>query len=333
MRITIASGKGGTGKTTVAVNLALSLIELEPVQFLDCDVEEPNAHIFLKPRIERTRSVEKLLPEVDGALCDQCGACADACEFNAIAVIGTRVLVYDELCHGCGLCRMVCPTEAIHEVPHELGVIESGTVREFPFSQGRLNVGEAMATPIIHELKKEVIPDSVVIVDAPPGTGCPTIAALHGADLALLVTEPTPFGLHDLGAAVGVARTLEVPTAVILNRVGIGDDRVERYCQQEGIPIVMKIPFDREIASLYSVGIPLVDAVPSWKERFLALYQEAQSFVQNAGSSVASDLACLSLPPVCVRTRTGRRGRQVSDEQERRRQAATLQEAEEGGVK
>ena len=226
MRITVASGKGGTGKTTVAVNLALSLFDEQPIQLIDCDVEEPNAHIFLKPHIEASRSVEKLLPRVALELCDSCGACAKACEFNAIAVIGEKVLVYDELCHGCGLCQMVCPTGAISEVSHELGVVESGTAYGFPFSQGVLNVGEAMATPIIHELKNEIISDRVAILDAPPGTGCPTIAALHDADLALLVTEPTPFGLHDLKAAVGVARILGIPTAVVINRDGIGDDQV-----------------------------------------------------------------------------------------------------------
>jgi len=279
MRITIASGKGGTGKTTVAVNLALSVFEQEPGQFLDCDVEEPNAHIFLKPRIEEVSPVEKLLPAVDEASCTHCGDCAKACEFNAIAVIGKKVLIYDELCHGCGLCRMVCPTGAVREVPHELGVVESGTARHFPFHHGLLNVGEAMATPIIHALKTKIDPDRLAILDAPPGTGCPTIAALYRADLALLVTEPTPFGLHDLEAAVGVARTLEVPTAVILNRTGIGDDRVEDYCQQEGIPIVMRIPFDRDIASLCAAGIPLVDAVPAWKERFLVLYEQLKERV------------------------------------------------------
>jgi len=288
MRIAIASGKGGTGKTTIAVNLALSLVEREPVQFIDCDVEEPNAHIFLKPRIKQVRSVKKLLPQVDEQLCNQCGECAKACEFNAIAVIGKKVLVYNDLCHGCGLCKMVCPTGAIREIPHELGVIEAGEARGFPFAQGLLNVGEAMATPIIHALKEDIDQQYLTIIDAPPGTGCPTIAALHGADVALLVTEPTPFGLHDLKAAVGVARSLEVPIAVVINRNGIGDDRVERYCKQEGLPIHLKIPFDREIAVLYSEGTPLVDALPAWKERFIHLYHEIISQVGEGATSVAS---------------------------------------------
>ena len=288
MRIAIASGKGGTGKTTIAVNLALSLVERESVQFIDCDVEEPNAHIFLKPRIKHVHSVEKLLPEVDESLCNQCGECAKACEFNAIAVIGKKVLVYNELCHGCGLCKMVCPTGAISEVPHELGVVESGEARGFPFSRGLLNIGEAMATPIVHTLKEGLDPDRLAILDAPPGTGCPTIAALHGADVALLVTEPTPFGLHDLKAAVGVARSLKLPIAVIINRNGIGDDQVERYCEQEGLPIPLKIPFDREIAVLYSEGTPLVDALPAWKERFIHLYHEIISQVGEGAASVAS---------------------------------------------
>jgi MinD superfamily P-loop ATPase len=268
MRISVASGKGGTGKTTVAVNLALLASARVPVQLIDCDVEEPNAHIFLEPSIGHRRSVEKLLPRVDAELCSRCGDCAQSCEFSAIALLGNTILVYDELCHGCGLCVRVCPTGAIREVPHELGVIESGTARGFPFAQGILNTGEVMATPIIQQLKEEAAKDRLVIIDAPPGTGCPVIAALRGADLALLVTEPTPFGLHDLRAAVGVARVLGIRTAVVLNRADIGDGCVDEYCEAEGIPILLRIPFDRGIASSYAAGEALVDARPLWKKRF-----------------------------------------------------------------
>jgi len=273
MRIAIASGKGGTGKTTVAVNLAISLAEHEPVQLVDCDVEEPNDHIFLHFRADQVRSVGKLLPRADENLCTYCGKCAQACEFKAIAIIGNKILVYNDLCHGCGLCSMVCPTGAITETPHELGIIESGEADGFQFARGVLNIGEVMATPIIHELKDELDPNHLAILDAPPGTGCPCIAAIHGADIALLVTESTPFGLHDLRAAVGVARSLAVPVAVIINRYGVGDDRVERYCSAEGIPIVLKIPFSREIASLYSRGIPFVKELAEWKDRFIVLYE------------------------------------------------------------
>lgn len=273
MRIAIASGKGGTGKTTVAVNLALSLAAHQSVQLVDCDVEEPNDHIFLHFRADQVRSVGKLLPRVDENLCTYCGKCSEACEFKAIAIIGNKILVYNDLCHGCGLCTMVCPTGAITEISHELGVIESGETDGFQFARGVLNIGEVMATPIIHELKDELDPNHLAILDAPPGTGCPTIAAIHGADIALLVTESTPFGLHDLRAAVGVARSLSVPVAVIINRCGIGDDRVESYCAAEGIPIVLRIPFSREIASLYSRGIPFVKELAEWRDRFIVLYE------------------------------------------------------------
>jgi len=280
MRIAIASGKGGTGKTTVAVNLAVSLAEREAVQFLDCDVEEPNAHLFLNPQFSDRQTVAKLLPKIDETKCTHCGACAEACEFTAIAVLAEKVLVYPEICHGCGRCRMVCPADAICEVPHELGVVESGTARGFPFAHGLLNVGEAMATPIIHQLKEGLDPERTAILDAPPGTGCPTIASLAGADVALLVTEPTPFGLHDLRAAVGVARTLGVPTTVVINRDGIGDNGVETYCRNEGIPVALSIPFDRGIASLYSEGTALVDARPDeWKSRFLDLASQLKEMV------------------------------------------------------
>jgi len=280
MRITIASGKGGTGKTTIAVNLALSLADRHPVHFVDCDVEEPNGHIFLTPDIEVRRSVEKLLPRVDPDLCSSCGTCAKLCQFGAIAVLGDRTLVFDELCHGCGLCTMACPQSAIHEEPHELGAVESGTARGLVFTQGILNVGEAMATPIIHELKHEIRPEDCTILDAPPGTGCPAIAALEGASVALLVTEPTPFGLHDLRAAVGVARVLDVPTAVLINRDGIGNDEVDAYCRSESIPVLMRIPFDRDLASLYAEGRPMVDAMPEWRDRFRVLHEDLKEIAK-----------------------------------------------------
>jgi len=280
MRIAIASGKGGTGKTTVAVNLAVALAERESVQFLDCDVEEPNAHLFLDPQFSDRETVSKLLPVIDEAACTRCGACAEACEFGAIAVLAETVLVYPEICHGCGRCRMVCPANAIREEPHELGVVESGLARGIPFAHGLLTVGEAMATPIIHRLKERIDPERTAILDAPPGTGCPTIAAIAGADVALLVTEPTPFGLHDLKAAVGVARSLDVPTSVVINRDGVGDDGVERYCRAEGIPVALSIPFDREIASLYSSGTILVDARPEWKPRFVGLASQLKEMAK-----------------------------------------------------
>ena len=271
MRIAVASGKGGTGKTTVAVNLALSLSTEESIQFLDCDVEEPNAHLFLKPHFNTVLSLDKLLPQIDSDKCTRCGACVEACEFNALAIMGGNVMLYDSLCHGCGRCGLICPTGAISEIPHQLGVVESGNARGFPFARGLLNVGETMATPIIHALKREIDSSRLAILDAPPGTGCPTIAALHEADVALMVTAPTPFGLHDLKAAIEVARTLNVPTAVVINRAGIGNDQVEKYCDGESIPIVLTIPFDRVIAETYAVGTPLVDAVPSWRKQFIEL--------------------------------------------------------------
>jgi len=271
MQVVVASGKGGTGKTTVSVNLALALSEKQPIQFIDCDVEEPNAHIFLKPQISAKQSVLKLLPKLDEKACTACGACSDACQFGAIGRFGDRVLIYDALCHGCGLCTRVCPMGALSEVPHELGVVETGTARGFPFARGVLNVAEAMATPIIRELKRASRDDADTVIDAPPGTGCPAIASLAGANLALLVTEPTPFGLHDLRAAVAVARVLDVPVAVVINRSDVGTADVDTFCADEEIPVLLKIPFDRAIAKAYAHGQVLVDVDPHWHRVFSSL--------------------------------------------------------------
>ncbi len=271
MRIAVASGKGGTGKTTVAVSLALSLPQNE-VQLLDCDVEAPNAHLFLNPTIQGREEVAILSPSVDESRCDLCGRCAEVCQFNAIAVVGEKVLFFSELCHGCGGCKMACPLQAIEEVPHVIGVVEWGSVGEMAFAHGLLNPGEPMSPPIIRRLKAMVQGEKTVILDVSPGTSCPVVESLRGSDYCLLVTEPTPFGLHDLKLAVEVARELKLPMGVVTNRADIGDRRTEEYCREENLPILMRIPFQRSIAGAYSRGIPLVKAMPSYKRLFQEMY-------------------------------------------------------------
>lgn len=278
-KIAIASGKGGTGKTTIAVSLALALRDHGPVQLVDCDVEEPNAHIFLSPKIEQREPVEILVPEVDLGKCTGCGACAKACRYGALAVIGKKVLFHPELCHGCGLCGMVCPEGAIREVARTIGWIEKGIANSISFLRGVLNVGEPMATPIVCRLKERIDPGALSILDAPPGTGCPVIETLKGADFALLVTEPTPFGLHDLKLAVEVTRVLGIPVGVVISKYGIGTDEVDRYLASEEIPVLLRIPMDKKIAESYARGIPLVDAFPEWREPFSELFAGIQAQV------------------------------------------------------
>ena len=281
MVITVASGKGGTGKTTVAVNLGLALSKAgqPPVHIIDCDVEEPNAALFLHPTLEESEEVGQLIPEVNLDLCTFCGRCAEVCQYSAIAVVGQRVLVFSELCHGCGSCTLNCPEGAIREKLDVMGVLEMGRAGPIAFAQGRMNVGETMAVPIIRQLKRRAIPDNhdgrVIILDAPPGTSCPVVESMRGSDYVLMVTEPTPFGLHDLRLAVQVARDeLGLPVGVVINREGIGDEGVDAYCEEEGIPILMRIPLDRRIAEAYSEGIPMVEALPGYQEAFLALYRK-----------------------------------------------------------
>jgi MinD superfamily P-loop ATPase len=281
MIISIASGKGGTGKTTVATNLALSLGK--GTRLLDCDVEEPNAHLFLYPEITETEVVHTSIPVVDEELCNGCKKCAEICRFRALTVVGKKVLVFPELCHSCGGCMEVCPESAIAEGQRELGVMESGHCGELGFSQGRLRVGEAMSPPLIKRVRTNYNGAETIIIDAPPGTSCPVIAAMKGSDFVLMVTEPTPFGLHDLKLAVEAVRVLGIPSGLIINRSDIGDDRVIEYAEKEALPVLLEIPFDRKIAEAYSCGKPIVEIMPEWRNQFRLLYRNIEKLVHGGG--------------------------------------------------
>jgi MinD superfamily P-loop ATPase len=275
MIISVASGKGGTGKTTVATNLALSIGS--QVQLLDCDVEQPNAHLFIHPVFEHTETVTAPVPEIDMDKCTRCGKCSEICQFKAIVVVGETVLAFDELCHSCGGCMAVCPENAITEKGRELGVIQKGHCNGIEFIHGKLKVGEAMSPPLIRAVLSYMDPTQLTIVDAPPGTSCPVIETMKPADFVLLVTEPTPFGLYDLKLAVGAAKILDIPCGLVINRSNTGDDKVQAYAADENLPILMEIPFDRRIAEAYSRGDMIVAVMPEWKANFLELYEKIKA--------------------------------------------------------
>ncbi len=280
MILSVASGKGGTGKTTVAVNLALSLSPRRQVQFLDCDVEEPNAHFFLKPQILKSQEVFIQIPKIIEARCTYCGRCAEVCTYKAIAVVKKAVLVFPELCHGCGGCSLLCPQKAIKEVGQRIGVMESALSNGLSFIQGRLDIGQAMSPPLIREIKKNLDPNLVVIIDSPPGTSCPMVESVKKSDFCLLVTEPTPFGLNDLRLSIEILRTMKIPVGVIINRAGIGDNRVDEYCYQEDISVLMIIPFDREIAFAYLEGMQIVEARPSYRDEFFTFFSRVEELIR-----------------------------------------------------
>ncbi len=270
MIISIASGKGGTGKTTIATSLALSISN---AQILDCDVEEPNSHIFIKPKIKKKEPVFIPVPKIDDSKCIYCGKCAQVCVYNAIAVLNNKTLVFPNLCHGCGSCSYFCPQGAIKEVNKEIGCVEAGNKDELQFIHGKLNLGEMMAPPLINAVKKYINLDKTTIIDAPPGTSCPVITAIKDTDFVILVTEPTPFGLNDLILAVEVVRILNIPFGVIINRSDLGSKDTDNYCKVENIPILMQVPFKKEIAMAYSKGIPVAEALPEYKKSFQKLFR------------------------------------------------------------
>jgi MinD superfamily P-loop ATPase len=269
MRIAVASGKGGTGKTTVATNLAfVASRNHRTVAYIDCDVEEPNGQIFLKPEITRREPICNPIPQVDAEACTHCGECGKMCRYSAIVCVGEEVLVFAELCHSCGACGLVCPANAITEVPREIAVLEAGRSGDLEFVQGRLNIGEVMSPSAIRAVRRSAPDVSLTIVDSPPGTSCPVIAAVRNNDYVVLVTEPTPFGLNDLKLAVGMVRELKLPFGVVINRCDVGDDEVSSYCLREHIDILAEIPEDRSVAEGYSRGRLVAEDM----ERYQAIF-------------------------------------------------------------
>ncbi len=275
MTIAVASGKGGTGKTTVSVNLAR--VFGTEVRLLDCDVEEPNAHLFLNCSKSGEEIISIPIPQVDESLCNGCGECGSICQYHAIVSFGTVPLVFPEMCHGCGGCAKVCPTNAIHEVARRIGVVEAAQAGNITLIQGRLDIGVAMAPPLIRGVKAHLHNGLPAILDAPPGTSCPVIATLRDSDFVLLVTEPTPFGLHDLKLAVEMVREIGIPFGVVVNRMGIGDNRVHAYCTEQNIPVLLEIPDDRRIAEAYSRGELVVESLPEYKALFVSLLQKTMN--------------------------------------------------------
>lgn len=271
MKLAVLSGKGGTGKTTVSASLAAVV---PSCQYIDCDVEEPNGAIFLKPELKEKSPVKVLVPEIDMTKCNFCGLCAKACQFNAIAVVKDKVLVFPEICHHCGACKIACPNDAILEVERTIGVVEAN--EDGTFLQGKLDVGEPISIPIINELKKRIKEDRFVILDCPPGASCAVVNSIEGCDYCVLIAEPTPFGLHDIKIAVQLVKKMGIPFGVVLNKASNDNRSIHHFCQSEGIEILMAIPFSKEIAEGYSKGILPVEINDLWNEKFKKLYEKIE---------------------------------------------------------
>jgi MinD superfamily P-loop ATPase len=282
--IAVASGKGGTGKTMVSTSMAASLASSLTVQFLDCDVEAPNGHLFLKPLITRSYPAEILIPKINEQLCTACGRCVEVCEFNALAMLQEKILVFPQLCHGCGSCFLNCPVNAITEEPRQIGIISHGTVDPgIQFSMGELTISEPMPTPIIRQLKKQMRNDlAVTLLDSPPGASCAVVATLNNADFVLLVTEPTPFGLHDLKQMLGILEKTGTPAGVIINRVGIGDLGIESYLAKTQYPVLMQIPYEEKIAVNLAKGDLLIKVFPEYQQKFIDLFDQIITILTKA---------------------------------------------------
>ncbi len=277
MQIAVASGKGGTGKTTIATSLALSLVDWGNIRYLDCDVEAPNGHLFLKPEYTRKSQAVIQIPQIQSDRCTLCGKCVEVCQFHALAKVGKTILVFPQLCHGCGSCTWNCPENAIVEISNPIGLLETGLTTEgILFLRGLLTISEPMPTPIIRQLKRLEPPqkDAIIILDAPPGASCSVVETLRGADFVLLVTEPTPFGLHDLKQMLGIVNEMGIPAGIVINRDGIGDSRMDEFLIQNHLPVMLRIPFDKLLAVALAEGRTLIDLYPEYRQHFQTLYQQ-----------------------------------------------------------
>lgn len=263
--IAVASGKGGTGKTTVSTSLALCSGKCT---VLDCDVEEPNSHLYLSPELADVETVCIPTPVIDEDRCTHCSKCSSFCEYNALAVLPSQVLVFPAICNGCGGCSIVCPENAVSEKDRVIGHIQGGKAGDISFFRGLLTVGEARSVPIIRSLKTHAAKEGITILDSPPGSSCPVVETLEGVDYVILVTEPTPFGIHDMDIVVSVVRDMGIPCGVVINKDGIGSELAHSYIESKGLTLLASIPHSMKAAKSGSNAVPIVEAIPELKERF-----------------------------------------------------------------
>lgn len=275
----MASGKGGAGKTTVAASIALFMADKKSVAYLDCDVEEPNGHLLLHPVFNKQESVSVSIPQIIDEKCDHCGYCADICAFSALVALPGATLVFSEMCHGCGGCWLFCPHQAIMPAKKTIGVVEEGHAANIRFVRGKLNVGVAISPPLITAVKQKIKEDEFSLIDVPPGTSCPVVKAVEGADCCILVTEPTRFGLHDLDLSVKLMQHLNIPCGVVVNRSDGADVLIEDYCNARRIPLLQRLPLDRKVAEGYAVGVPAAVVRPDWRDLFDVLMRGVEELV------------------------------------------------------